>query len=35
MDKQEILDDELLNNGKKVIDKRTKHPIQRTLFYGV
>jgi len=33
MKNQEILDDELLNNGKEVIDKRTQKPAQRTLIY--
>jgi len=33
MKNSEILDDDLLNNGKKVIDKRTKNLSKRTIIY--
>jgi hypothetical protein len=34
MKNQEILDEDLLDNSKKVIDKRTEKPIQRTAIYS-
>lgn len=35
MKNQEILDDDQLNNGKKVIDKRTEKPCQRAFIYSI
>lgn len=35
MNNQEILDEDQINNGKEVINKRTKKPLRTSIFYLV